>query len=250
MSNIIIKTEAEIELMRYAGKIVYRTHQYLKQYLKPGISTIELDDLAYKFITKNNCTPSFKNYNGFPCTITTSINDEVVHGIPGDRKLKDGDIISIDIGAIYKGFHADSGWTYPVGTISDNLKTLLDDTETSLYKGLDMIKPGNKIGDISNAIEIYATSKKLGIVRELVGHGVGSNLHEDPEIPNYGKKNTGPIIKENMVFAVEPMLNLGSKDVVMKQDGWTICTRDGKPSAHFEHTVVVSKDGYEILTKE
>ncbi len=236
--------------MRYAGKIVYRTHQYLKKYLKPGITTIELDDLAYKFITDNGCMPSFKNYNGFPCTITTSINDEVVHGIPSNRKLKNGDIISIDIGAVYKGFHADSGWTYPVGTISDKLKKLLEDTETSLYKGLDMIKPGNKIGDISNAIETYANSKNLGIVMELVGHGIGKNLHEEPEIPNFSTKNKGAIIKKNMVFAVEPMLNLGTKDVVMKQDGWTICTSDGKHSSHFEHTVVVLENGYEILTKE
>lgn len=245
---IIIKSDYEIELLRHAGHIVYLTHQYLKDYVKPGITTKELDKLAEDFIRSHDATPSFKNYNGFPASICTSINDEVVHGIPSNRKLKNGDIISIDIGACYKGYHGDSAWSYAVGSITDKKKYLLFHTEQALYEGLKEIKPGARIGDISNAVETYANKHRLGVVRELVGHGVGSHLHEEPDVPNFGKRGTGPILKEGMVIAVEPMLNLGTREVFMLDDDWTIITGDNKPSAHFEHTVVVTKDGYKILT--
>lgn len=247
---ITIKSKREIDLLRQAGKIVYLTHQYLLPYIKPGITTKELDKLAEEFIRSQDATPSFKGYEGFPCTLCTSINDQVVHGIPGNRKLKEGDIISIDIGACYKGYHGDSAWTYAVGKVSPSVEQLLKDTEQSLYEGLKMVKPGNHIGDIGHAIEAYAIDHHLGVVKELVGHGVGTSVHEDPDVPNYGKAGTGPILKEGMVIAIEPMLNLGSPDIYLCEDDWTIETEDGLPSAHFEHTVAVTKDGYLILTGE
>ena len=245
---ISIKSEYELSLLKEAGHIVYLTHQYLKPYIKPGITTKELDKLAEDFIRSKGATPSFLNYNGFPGSICTSINNEVVHGIPSKRKLRNGDIISIDIGACYKGYHGDSAWSYGVGTISKEKEYLLKHTEESLYVGLNEIKPGARIGDIGAAIEEYAKHHNLGVVKELVGHGVGSHLHEDPEVPNYGKRNTGPVLKEGMVIAVEPMLNLGTAEVFILDDDWTIITGDDKPSAHFEHTVAVTKDGYKILT--
>ena len=245
---ISIRSEYELSLLKEAGHIVYLTHQYLKQYIKPGITTKELDKLAEDFIRSKGATPSFLNYNGFPGSICTSINNEVVHGIPSKRKLRNGDIISIDIGACYKGYHGDSAWSYGVGTISKDMEYLLKHTEEALYVGLKEVKPGARIGDIGAAIEEYANKYHLGVVKELVGHGVGSHLHEDPEVPNYGKRNTGPILKEGMVIAVEPMLNLGTAEVFILDDDWTIITGDDKPSAHFEHTVAVTKDGYKILT--
>ncbi|MBR1386599.1 MAG: type I methionyl aminopeptidase [Bacilli bacterium] len=245
---INIKSDHEIELLRIAGNIVYQTHQYLKPFIKEGITTLELDRLAEDFIRSKGATPSCKGYNGFPATLCTSINDEVVHGIPSKRKLKNGDIITLDICACYKGYHGDSAWTYKVGEVSKEVSDLMDETKEALFAGLAMVKPGNRIGDISNAVETVAKKYHLGVVRELCGHGVGHELHEDPDIPNYGKPNTGPLIKEGMVFAVEPMLNLGSRDICMLDDGWTIVTYDEKPSAHFEHTVLVTHDGYEILT--
>lgn len=246
---ISIKSDREIELMRVAGNIVGDTHNYLKQYIKPGISTKQLNDLAYKYILSKGATPSFLNYEGYPGSICTSVNNEVVHGIPGNYRLKDGDIISIDIGACYKGYHGDSAWTYPVGNISDSKKYLLDHTEKSLFEGLKQVKPKNRVGDIGYAIESYAVKHNLGVVKELVGHGVGNQLHEDPDVPNYGKKDTGPLLKEGMVIAVEPMINLGTADVFLLDDDWTVITADDQPSAHFEHTVLITKDGYEILTK-
>lgn len=247
---IKIKSDREIELLTIAGHIVYLTHQYLKPYIKEGITTKALDTLAEEFILSQGATPSFKGYNGFPGSICTSINNQVVHGIPGKTKLKKGDIISIDIGACYKGYHGDSAWSYPVGEVDNNKKYLLEHTEKALYEGLKQVKPGNRIGDISHAVEEYANKYKLGVVKELVGHGVGSKLHEEPDVPNYGPKGVGPLLKEGMVIAVEPMLNLGSPDIYMLDDGWTIETDDYSPSAHFEHTVVVTKDGYKILTGE
>ena len=246
---INIKTPREIELMKIAGSIVGETHKFLIPYIKPGITTKELDKLAYNFIISKGATPSFKGYGGYPASICTSVNEEVVHGIPGNRKLKEGDIISIDIGACYKGYHGDSAWTYKVGKVSKEKEYLMKHTEASLFEGLSQIKSGARIGDIGYAIEKYALEHKLGVVKELVGHGVGSNLHEMPDVPNYGKANTGPVLKEGMVIAVEPMLNLGTADIYVLDDDWTIITADNKPSAHFEHTVVVTKDGYEILTK-
>ncbi len=247
---ISIKSEREIDLMRKAGKIVYQTHQYLKQYLKPGITTKELDELAEAYIRSQDAIPSFKGYNGFPAAICTSINEEVVHGIPSDYKLKEGDLISIDIGADYHGYHGDSAWSYGIGKISEEKSYLLEHTKQSLYEGLKQVKPGNRIGDIGWAIEKYAREHHLGVIRELVGHGVGNHLHEEPDIPNYGLAHTGPILKEGMTIAIEPMLNLGTRRVYMLDDEWTIVTEDGKPSAHFEHTVLVTNNGYEILTGE
>ena len=247
---ITIKSKREIELLKKAGNIVYRTHKHLAPYIKPGITTKELDKLAYDFIISQDATPSFLNYQGYPASICTSINDEVVHGIPGNRKLKNGDIIGIDIGACYQGYHGDSAWSYIVGSVSREKAYLLEHTEKALYEGLKQVKPGNRIGDISNAIETYAKNHNLGVVRELVGHGVGNKLHEKPDVPNFGKKGTGPVLKEGMTIAIEPMLNLGSPDIYILEDGWTIETDDYSPSAHFEHTVVVTKDGYKILTGE
>jgi methionyl aminopeptidase len=246
---ISIKTEREIELLRIAGEIVGKTHNYLKPYIKPGITTKQLDKLAYDFIISCDATPSFLNYDGYPASICTSINDEVVHGIPSNRKLKDGDIISIDIGACYKGYHGDSAWSYPVGNITEEKKELLKHTEQSLFEGLSAVKAGHRIGDIGYKVEQYAKCHHLGVVKELVGHGVGNHLHEDPDVPNYGHEHTGPLLKEGMVIAVEPMLNLGTADVYMLDDDWTVVTDDNMPSAHFEHTVLVTKEGYEILTK-
>lgn len=247
---ITIKSKREIELLKNAGNIVYQTHQYLKPYIKEGITTKELDKLAEDFIRSKDATPSFKGYEGFPSTLCTSINSEVVHGFPSDRKLKNGDIISIDIGACYKGYHGDSAWTYTVGKVDEKTKQLLEDTEKSLFIGLEQVKPGNRIGDIGYAIEQYARKHNLGVVRELCGHGVGTSVHEDPEVPNYGIPNTGPRLKEGMVIAVEPMLTLGSPKVFLHDNDWTVDTQDGSLSAHFEHTVVVTKDGYQILTGE
>ena len=245
---ISIKSEREISLMRKAGNIVYKTHKYLEQYIKPGITTKELDKLAYDFITKEDATPSFLNYEGYPASICTSINEEVVHGIPSNRKLKEGDIIGIDIGACYQGYHGDSAWSYQVGSVSREKAYLLEHTKKALFEGLKQVKPGNRIGDISNAIETYAKEHNLGVVRELVGHGVGNKLHEKPDVPNFGAPGTGPILKEGMTIAIEPMLNLGTREIYLLDDDWTIITQDGLPSAHFEHTVVVTKDGLEILT--
>ena len=247
---ITIKSDREIELLRKAGRIVYDTHKYLKPYIKEGITTRELDKLAEDFIRSQGATPSFKGYEGYPTSICTSINDEVVHGIPSNRKLKNGDIISIDIGACYKGYHGDSAWSYAVGEVDDKLKELLYDTEKSLFVGLEQVKPGNRIGDIGHAIQEYAESHGLGVVRELCGHGVGTNVHEDPDVPNFGTPNTGVRLKKGMVIAVEPMLTLGSPDILLLEDDWTIITEDGSPSAHYEHTVVVTEDGYQILTGE
>lgn len=246
---IKIKTPEEIELLKIAGKIVGDTHHYLEPYIKPGITTKELDSLAEKFILSQHATPSFKNYQGYPGSVCTSVNDEVVHGIPSDRVLRDGDIISIDIGANYKGYHGDSAWTYSVGNVSDDKKNLMKWTEEALFKGLDTVHDGSRVGDIGYAVYTFARKHNLGVVRELVGHGVGSALHEEPDVPNFGKKNTGPTLKEGMVIAVEPMINLGTHHVGILDDDWTIVTADGKPSAHYEHTVLVTKDGYEILTK-
>ena len=246
---ITIKSEKEIELMRKAGYLVALTHEYLKPYIKEGITTKELDSIAEKFIREHDGIPTCKGYEGFPATLCTSINDEVVHGIPSNRKLKNGDIITIDMVIGYHGYQGDSAWTYQVGNINDKKKYLMEHTKNALYEGIKQVKPGNHIGDISNAVEEYAKKHNLGVVKELVGHGIGTEMHEEPDVPNYGKKGTGPILKEGMVICIEPMLNLGSASIAMLDDDWTIVTQDEKPSAHYEHTVLVTKDGYEILTK-
>lgn len=247
---ITIKSKREIELLKVAGNIVYKTHKYLQPYIKEGIKTKELDKLAEDFIRSQDATPSFKGYEGFPSTLCISVNSEVVHGFPSDYVLKNGDIVSIDIGACYKGYHGDSAWTYIVGQVDEEKQFLLEHTEKSLFIGLEQVKPGNRVGDIGYAIQKYAEEHNLGVVKELCGHGVGTSVHEDPEVPNYGIPNTGARLKEGMVIAVEPMLTLGSPRIFIHDNNWTIDTADGRPSAHFEHTVVVTADGYEILTGE
>lgn len=246
---IITKTHREIELMREAGRIVAIAHQELKKYIKPGITTLELDKIAEKVILDNGATPSFKGYHGFPASICASVNEQLVHGFPGNVKLTDGDIITIDLGANYKGYHGDSAWTYAVGTISDEVETLLRVTEESLFKGLDKAKPGNRLSDISNSIQEFVEANGFSIVREYVGHGIGRDLHEDPPIPNYGQPNRGPILKKGMALAIEPMVNQGERFVRTLPDMWTVVTRDGKLCAHFEHTIVITDEGFEILTQ-
>ena len=245
---ITLKSKREIELLKEAGHIVYLTHQYLRPHIKAGIKTKELDSLAEEFIRSKGATPSFKGYEGFPSTLCISINDEVVHGFPSDRVLQDGDIISIDIGACYKGYHGDSAWTYTVGKVSDDAKYLLEHTEKALYEGIKQAKVGNRIGDISYAVEKYATEHNLGVVKELVGHGVGTSVHESPDVPNYGTKGTGPKIRDGMVIAIEPMLTLGSPDIYVEDNDWTVKTEDSSLSAHFEHTIAITNEGVIILT--
>lgn len=245
---IICKTPREIEIMREAGRIVALTHQELKQHITPGITTKELDQIAEKTIQKYGATPSFKGYNGFPGSICASVNEELVHGIPGKRKLKEGDIISIDIGAKYNGYHGDSAWTYPVGNISESVQKLLDVTEKSLYLGLEQVKPGERLSNISHAVQTHAEENGFSIVREYVGHGIGQDLHEDPQIPHYGPPNRGHRLKPGMVICVEPMVNQGRRYVKTLSDDWTVVTVDGKWCAHFEHTIALTEAGYEILT--
>lgn len=246
---ITIKSEREIELMRKAGMLVSEMHKYIKPFIKEGISTLELDKLCEEFILTHDAVPSCKGYEGFPCTLCTSVNEVVVHGIPNKNKiLKNGDIITIDVVIGYKGYQGDAAWTYAVGEIDDDKKYLMEHTEKSLYEGLKMVKPGNRIGDISYAVQQYADSHNLGIVRELCGHGIGKDMHEEPEVPNYGIPNTGARLKPGMVICIEPMLTFGKRDVWLLDDEWTVVTQDSKPAAHYEHTVLVTEDGYEVLT--
>ncbi len=246
---IICKSDNEIELMRIAGRIVAETHQILAKSICPGITTKELNYIADNFIRSKNANPSFLGYAGFPASICTSINNELVHGIPSERILKNGDIISIDIGAEYKGYHGDSAWTYGVGKVSDNALSLLKVTEESLYKGLEMAKPDSRLLDISHAIQEHVESHNYSIVREYVGHGIGENLHEDPQIPNFGPPNRGPRLKLGMALAIEPMVNEGKRFVKTLEDKWTVITEDHSLCAHYEHTIVITKDGHEIMTK-
>ena len=244
------RTEKEIELLRQAGKIVAMTHEHLKPYIKAGISTKELDEMAEKFIRSQGAIPSFKGYGGFPGSICASINDVLVHGIPNAAHiLKEGDIISVDIGANYRGYHGDSAWTYAVGEVSEEAKELMRVTEESLYRGLEQVKPGNRISDISNAIQTFVEAHGYGVPRDYTGHGVGTNLHEDPIVPNFGIAGRGPKIVSGMVIAVEPMVTLGDYHTRTLLDDWTVKTIDGKITAHYEHTIVVTDEGYEILTK-
>ncbi|MBM7588283.1 methionyl aminopeptidase [Bacillus pakistanensis] len=246
---IICKTPREIDIMRTAGKIVALTHKELQKHITPGITTKELDAIAENFIRASDAIPSFKGYNGFRGSICASVNNELVHGIPGDRSLKEGDIISIDIGAKYNGYHGDSAWTYPVGTIDDETQKLLDVTEDSLYIGLKEAKPGERLSNISHAIQTFVEANGFSIVREYVGHGVGQDLHEDPQIPHYGPPGKGPRLKPGMILAIEPMVNAGNRYVKTLSDNWTVVTVDGKMCAHFEHTIAITEEGYEILTK-
>ena len=246
---IVVRTEEEINKLREAGKVVGLCHKYLQQFIKPGISTKELDVLAKKFIESKGCTCSFEGLYGFPGSICISINDEVVHGIPGHRRLKNGDIVKLDIGACYEGYHGDSAWSYIVGEGNTRDIKLLERTEESLMAGLNAIKDGCTTGDIGHAVQKVARKYNLGVVKELVGHGVGDKVHLEPDVPNYGVERRGPVLHTGNVIAVEPMLNLGTADIYMLDDDWTIVTDDEENSAHFEHTVLVTDTGYEILTR-
>lgn len=246
---IICKSETELGFMREAGRIVAETHRLMAQSIEPGITTGELDRIADKYIRSQGAIPSFKDYNGFPYSICASVNEELVHGFPSKRKLNEGDIISLDIGAQYRGFHGDSAWTYPVGEISDEAKKLLEVTEGSLFAGLELVKPDVRLYTISHAIQQHIENAGFSVVREYVGHGVGADLHEEPQIPNYGTPDRGPRLKPGMVLAIEPMVNVGKRYVRTLEDNWTVVTVDGSLCAHFEHTVAVTPDGMEILTK-
>ena len=246
---ISVKSEREIALLKQAGHIVALCLEALKEHVKPGVTTYELDQICEKIILENGGVPSCKGYEGYPCTVCASVNEVVVHGIPSKKqKLKEGDIVSIDLVAGYKGYHGDSAYTYKVGKVSSEKEQLLEVTNKALYEGLSKIKDGVHLGDVSAAIGAYINQYGYGIIDQYTGHGIGREMHEDPVIFNFGTPGTGPILKEGMVLAIEPMVSLGTKDVRILKDGWTAAMKDGKPSAHFEHTVVVRKDGYEILT--
>ena len=245
---IKIKSKDEITKMVRAAEIVRDLLFELENIIKPGVSTIELDSFAEKFILDQGGIPGFKGLYGFPATLCVSINDEVVHGIPGNRKLLNGDIIGIDVGSIYEGFYGDHAKTFPVGDIDTDKEKLIDVTKECLLRGIREAKPGKRIGDIGYAVQKHAESFGYGVVRELVGHGVGKNLHESPEVPNYGRRGRGAKLQEGLVIAIEPMINMGTRKIMQHNDGWTITTIDNKPSAHFEHTIVVRKGKAEILS--
>lgn len=246
---IKLKTEEEIELMRNSALMVSKTHAMIASEVKPGVNTLHLNKLVEEFIRDNGGYPSFLNYNGYPFAACISVNDAVVHGFPNERELCDGDIISIDIGVYMNGFHGDSAYTFAIGNVDEAVLNLLRVTKKSLYLGIEKAVAGNRVGDIGFAIWEYCEKiHGYGVVRELVGHGLGKNLHEDPQVPNYGKKGTGPKLKEGMTLAIEPMVNLGTKDVYYEDDGWTVKTRDGKFSAHYEHTICVRKGKADILS--
>ncbi len=242
------KNEKQIELMRKAGFIVGKTLTLMRDSVRVGITTKELDKIAFDFIVSQGATPSFLNYEGFPASICTSVNSVVVHGIPNDYALKDGDIIGVDVGACYKGYHGDAARTFMIGNVDAKTQQLVKETKRCFFKGIEGLRPGDRIGKISNAVETHAKKFGYGIVRELVGHGVGQELHEDPQIPNYGSANSGEFIPVNCTLAIEPMINMGKARIFLKNDNWTIVTADGKPSAHYENTILVTKDGVEILT--
>lgn len=246
---IVCKSDKELILMREAGRIVAEAHRLMKQAVQPGVTTAELDRIADTYIRSQGAVPSFKGYNGFPASICASTNEELVHGFPGPRKLVEGDIISIDIGAQYRGYHGDSAWTYGVGRISDEAGRLLDVTEASLYAGLELVKPDVRLFTVSHGIQKVIEEAGFSVVREYVGHGVGKDLHEEPQIPNYGIPDRGPRLKPGMTLAIEPMVVAGERYVKTLSDNWTVVTVDGSLCAHFEHTIAVTEDGYEILTR-
>jgi len=247
---VTIKSEREITLMREAGRIVALAHREVAKHIKPGVTTAQLDEIVERTILSQDAVPSFKGYNGFPAAACISVNEVVIHGIPSSKKtLKAGDIVSVDIGAIYKGYHGDSAWTYPCGEISPAAEKLLSATEGSLFAGLAFAKGGNRLTDISHAVQTFAEAQGFSVVRDFTGHGIGSQLHEDPQILNYGAPGRGITLRPGMTIAVEPMINAGRKEVKVLRDGWTTVTLDGSLSAHFEHTVLITETGYEILTK-
>lgn len=246
---IILKTEKQIQLMKIACNVVKETLDLIEQHIKPGVSTAYLDKIAEDFIRSKGAIPSCKGYYGYPASICASVNDVVVHGIPSNNIiLKEGDIVSIDLCAYIRGFHGDAARTFAVGKISAEKQKLIDVTKQCFFEGVNAIKIGGHIGDIGEAVQKYAEKNGYSVVREMVGHGIGADMHEDPDIPNYGRKGTGPVIKEGMVICVEPMINMGKFDVTIDDDDWTCRTLDGKPSAHYENTIAITKNGIEILT--
>ena len=247
---IILKSRREIDIMREANQIVAETHAFLSENIKPGISTAEIDKLADEFIRGKGAVPSFKGYQGFPASVCISINEEVVHGIPNDhRYLENGDIVSIDIGTFYEGFNGDAARTHAVGDISENASKLLKVTEESLLKGIEKAVIGNRLFDISHAVQEFVEKNGFSVVRDYVGHGIGRDMHEDPQIPNFGPAGKGPKLKKGMTLAIEPMVNIGSYEVETLEDDWTVVTKDRSLSAHFEHTIAITKNGVEILSK-
>jgi len=248
MSKIIYKSAEEIELIRESAQLVAKTHGEVAKVIGPGVRTIDLDKLAETYIRDNGGVPAFLNYGGFPYSLCISLNDQVVHGFPGKYELKDGDIVSVDCGAILNKYYGDSAYTFAIGEISEQAKTLLRVTRECLYKGIEKAVVGMRIGDIAYAVQEHAEKHGFGVVRELVGHGVGTRLHEKPEVPNYGKRGAGVKLEEGMVIAIEPMINAGRAGVKFWDDGWTVSTVDGKPSAHFEHTVAIRKGKADILS--
>ena len=245
---IYLKTDEEIELLRESNLLVGMTLGELAKWIAPGITTLKLDKIAEEFIRDHGAVPGFLGYGGFPNTLCVSVNEQIVHGIPSNYELKDGDIVSIDCGTVKNGFNGDSAYTFCVGEVAYDVRRLLKTTKESLYLGIEQAVEGKRVGDISNAVQTYCEKKGYSVVRELCGHGVGKRLHEDPEVPNYGQRGCGPLLKSGMVIAIEPMINLGSRNIVIERDGWTTRTRDRKPSAHFEHTVAVREGKADILS--
>ncbi|MDA3954252.1 MAG: type I methionyl aminopeptidase [Bacteroidales bacterium] len=245
---LVYKSEKEIEIIRRNNLLVSKTLAEVAKLIKPGVTTLELDKRAEEFIRDNGAVPGFLGYGGFPNTLCTSVNDQVVHGIPSDYVLKNGDIVSVDCGTYMEGYYGDTAYTFPVGEVSDEIMNLLRITKESLFKGIENAVEGMRVGDIGNAVQVHAENSGYSVVREMVGHGLGKNMHEAPEVPNYGKKGRGILLKKGLVLCIEPMINLGGKQIKQDDDGWTISTIDGKPSAHYELAVVVDKGKAEILS--
>ena len=245
---IKLKTDEEIELMRQSNLLLGKVHAEVAKNIKPGIKTKELDKIAEEFILAHNAKPSFKNYKGYPATLCISVNDTVIHGIPGDYEIKEGDIVSVDGGLLLNGFHSDSAFTYAVGEVSEEVWQLMLRTLEALYKGIEQAKPGNRIGDIGFAIQTHVQKYGFSVVREMTGHGIGKNLHEDPAVPNYGRRGFGKKLKKGMTLAIEPMINMGTHQIYIANDGWTVKTKDGKPSAHYELSIAIREKGADILS--
>ena len=247
---IIIKTEKELEKMQKAADLLIQVHRALRNEVKPGVSTLELDRFVEKFITDRGGYPEQKGYQGFPYSICASVNDEICHGFPSERKLEDGDLLTIDMVVNVDGYLADSAWSYAVGELSDEAQKLMDVTKECLYKAIDIVKPGTRLGDIGHVIQTHAEANGFSVVRDFVGHGIGTNMHEDPQVLHYGRPNRGVRLEEGMVFTIEPMINAGDWPIAMDKNGWTARTRDGSLSCQYEHTLAVTKDGVIVLTEQ
>lgn len=245
---IVLKTPEEIEIMRQAGRLVAMTLDMVEQEIAPGLTTEQLDLLIEDFIRSHGAIPAFKNYQGYPASACISIDDEVVHGIPGRRVIREGEIVSVDVGTIVDKFYGDSARTFPIGAVSPEKTRLMEQTKSALMAGIDKARKGNRLGQVSAAVQMVAESRGYGVVRQLVGHGIGRKMHEEPQVPNFGSPSEGPVLKTGMVLAIEPMINMGTYDVKTMPDGWTVVTADGMPSAHFEHTVAITDNGPDILT--